>query len=503
MKCLITFRNKMKNMKKFLALLSTLLAVFAFSQILVSSLNGVVKFFLSALLLFLSGMALQKLLNIEGEKGLLILKTEKGRKFLDEVARWNLKFWRNLAAFGMVMGFGASSILLFKNIPEKTFKISMLILMLSVLLVLPFVLPTATEIINLPVKLYFTRVATTQSALFETLIYYTVFFSIAIGGFCIAGIISFIGYGLIVLLGVGMKLLSLLGTQMGSATALKGITPGAMPIIPGVNLPFFEGILSLAILLFFHEVSHGVLARVEKIKVKNSGLVLFGFLPIGAFVDPDEEQLQKSSKEKQKNVLVAGSSANFLLSLIFFLLFILYQLIILSNNPPPPSFFKEHVMIYDVVQDYPGYGVLKSGMIIKEWNGVEINSLDDFSKASNMTKENDTVNIVTDAGSFSIKAGKEGKVGVRVFSFTNSTTGNWMKELSSQEGKWWVDFLYNFLGLTFVLNFLVGTVNLLPIPPFDGYRISSLVIKNKGILKALAYTMVFFFVLNLLPWLWQ
>ncbi|MEM3555728.1 MAG: site-2 protease family protein [Candidatus Micrarchaeia archaeon] len=489
-------------MKKFLAVLSTALAVFAFHQIVVSPVNGIVKFLLSVLLLFLSGMSLQKLLNLEGEKGLIILKTEKGKKFLDEVARWNLKFWRNIAAFGMVMGFGASSMLLFKNIPEKTFKISILLLMLSVLFILPLVLPTAVDIINLPVKLYFTRAATTQSTLPETLTYYLVFFSIVLGGFCFAGVISFVGYGLVVLFGVVMKFLSMI-SSMGSAVALRGITPGAMPIIPGVNLPFFEGILSLAVLLFFHEVSHGVLARVEKIRVKNSGLVLFGFLPIGAFVDPDEKQLQSSSKEKQKNVLVAGSSANFILCLIFFLLFIFYQLVIISNNPPPPSFFKEHIMIYEVVPQYPAYGVLKSGMIIMEWNGVEITTLDDFSKASNTTKENDTVTIVTDKGSFSIKAGKEGKVGVRVFSFTNSTTGSWMAELSSQKGKWWVGFLYNFLGLTFVLNFIVGTVNLLPIPPFDGYRIISLVIKNEKMLKAIKYGMVLFFLLNLLPWAWQ
>ena len=492
-------------MKKITAALTTALSMFAFYEVVTSPINGIVKFIISAVLLFLSGMSLQKLLKLNGEKGLIILATERGKKSLDRAAAWNSEFWRGLADFGMVMGFGVSSALLFKKISRRNFELSLLVLMLSTLFVLPFVLPVATSIIQLPIKIYTTgaAVSAAEPTFWAFLLYYLTFFSIVLGGFCLAGVIGFLGYGLVILFGISMKLLSLFGSPLGNASALSRISPGAMPIIPGINLPLFEGLLSLAVLLFFHEVSHGVLARVEKIRVKNSGLVLFGFLPVGAFVEPDEKQLQKSDAEKQKNVLVAGSSANLVLSISFFVLLIMYQSAILSNNPPPASYFREHVAVYDTLPGYPAYGVLEQGMIIKEWNGVEISSIDNFSQASNSTKWNDTVNITTDAGVFSIKAAKDGKVGVRFFSFTNSSTVGWIRELSDQPGNWWMGFLYNFLGLTFVLNFLVGTVNLLPIPPFDGYRVVSLVVKDERVLKALAVTMFFFFFLNLLPWAWQ
>jgi len=488
--------------KKFLAVLTTALSIFAFYEVVVSPLNGIMKFLISVVLLFLSGMCLQKLLNLNGEKGLIILATERGKKSLDRLARWNPGFWIDMAAFGMVMGFGVSSALLFKKIPKRTFEFSLLVLMLTSLFVLPFVLPVAMSMIELPVKIYAVQSSVSaQPSFVSILLYYLVFFCLVLGGFCLAGVLSFAGYSLVIVYGILMKLLSLLGSPAGNAAALTTISPGATPIIPGINLPFFEGVLSLAVLLFFHELSHGVLARVEKIRVKNSGLVLFGFLPIGAFVEPDEKQLQKSNAEKQKNVLVAGSSANLILSLVFFVLFLGYWLLILTTYPPPNSYLAEHVLISETLQDYPAYGILKPGMVIEQWNGVEIHDLNDFSQASNFTKENDTVSIVTDAGSFLLKAGKNGKVGIATFS--DGSLSGWVKELSYQPGRWWILFLYNFIGLTFVLNFLVGSVNLLPIPPFDGYRIVSLVVKDERLIKAIAAAMILCFFLNLLPWAWQ
>ncbi|NYZ79121.1 site-2 protease family protein [Candidatus Micrarchaeota archaeon] len=490
-------------MKKLLAAFTTLISVFAFYEVVESPINGIAKFIISAVILFLSGMCLQKLLNLNGEKGIIILATERGKKSLDRLAAWNPGVWRSLADFGMVMGFGASSALLFKKISRRNLKVSLLVLMLSILFVLPFVLPVAVSIIELPISTSILRGSASANSAPESssvLLYYIVFFSLLIGGFCIAGVMSFIGYGLFITYSIFMKLLSIFGVPAGNAEALTAITPGAAPIIPGINLPFFEGILALAVILFFHEVSHGILARVEKIKVKNSGLVLFGFIPIGAFVEPDEDQLQKSDPEKQKNVLVAGSSANLVLSIVFFLFFIGYLLVIIDSYPPPNSYIDQHVLISEVARGSPAYGILKPGMVVEQWNGVELHTLYDFYNASNMTKENDTVSIVTDSGYFLLKAGENGKVGVLTFS--DAGLSGWIRELSYQPGKWWLAFLYNFIGLTFVLNFLVGTVNLLPIPPFDGYRIISLVVKGEKLIKAIAIAMIVFFAINLIPWIW-
>ncbi|MCD6367588.1 MAG: hypothetical protein J7L45_00720, partial [Candidatus Aenigmarchaeota archaeon] len=64
---------------------------------------------------------------------------------------------------------------------------------------------------------------------------------------------------------------------------------------PGIlGVPFWYWIISVAILIFFHEGMHGILARAEKIRIKTLGLILLAVIP-GAFVEPDEKQLKKAN----------------------------------------------------------------------------------------------------------------------------------------------------------------------------------------------------------------
>ena len=59
------------------------------------------------------------------------------------------------------------------------------------------------------------------------------------------------------------------------------------------------------------------------------------------------------------------------------------------------------------------------------------------------------------------------------------------------------------LGLTFALNFVIGTVNLLPLPFFDGYRTLEINIENKHIVKGLMAITLAAFLVNFLPWLFK
>lgn len=91
--------------------------------------------------------------------------------------------------------------------------------------------------------------------------------------------------------------------------------------IPGINpvIPIGYGIIALAIAIFIHEFSHGILARHGKIKVKSLGL-LFLIFPIGAFVEPDEEELKKTTKIKRSRIFASGPASNIILALICLLL---------------------------------------------------------------------------------------------------------------------------------------------------------------------------------------
>ena len=92
--------------------------------------------------------------------------------------------------------------------------------------------------------------------------------------------------------------------------------------IPGINpvIPVGYGILALIVAIVVHEFAHGVLTRVGGMKVQSLG-VLFLVVPIGAFVEPDEKELQTTTRTKRSRVYAAGPATNIVVALIMLGLF--------------------------------------------------------------------------------------------------------------------------------------------------------------------------------------
>ncbi len=102
--------------------------------------------------------------------------------------------------------------------------------------------------------------------------------------------------------------------------------PVLMPLVPYLpslfkinylpQFPFIDWILVIAIIAIPHEFAHGIFARLNNIKIHSTG---FGFLGpfLAAFVEPDEEKMNKSSKKAQLSVLSAGTFANIITSIAF------------------------------------------------------------------------------------------------------------------------------------------------------------------------------------------
>jgi membrane-associated protease RseP (regulator of RpoE activity) len=87
--------------------------------------------------------------------------------------------------------------------------------------------------------------------------------------------------------------------------------------IPGVNplIPIWYGIVALLVALVVHEGSHGIMSRVADLKVKSMGLLLF-IVPIGAFVEPDEEDLKRASVRDRNRVYSAGPMSNLVVCIV-------------------------------------------------------------------------------------------------------------------------------------------------------------------------------------------
>ena len=57
-------------------------------------------------------------------------------------------------------------------------------------------------------------------------------------------------------------------------------------------IPLWYWVIALFIIIFPHELAHGLISVIEKIKISSMGVLLFLIFP-GAFVEPDEVQFQK------------------------------------------------------------------------------------------------------------------------------------------------------------------------------------------------------------------
>jgi membrane-associated protease RseP (regulator of RpoE activity) len=100
------------------------------------------------------------------------------------------------------------------------------------------------------------------------------------------------------------------------------IKPQQMLGIPGVNpvIPLWYGIFGLAVAMLVHEFAHGILARAGKITVKSLGL-LYMVVPIGAFVEPDEDQLAGVDRGRRSRVFAVGPATNIIVAFLVVALF--------------------------------------------------------------------------------------------------------------------------------------------------------------------------------------
>jgi membrane-associated protease RseP (regulator of RpoE activity) len=179
------------------------------------------------------------------------------------------------------------------------------------------------------------------------------------------------------------------GFTPAQRNALPG--PEVALVIPGINplLPLeFLGyiLLGLVVAIIVHEFSHGILSLVDKIKVKSLG-ILYLIVPIGAFCEPDEEEVKKAKILPRMRIYSAGPTANFVVVLLSILLF---SGVLMSSVQPAA----EGAIVFTVDSNSPASSIgLQTGVIITNFNNSTITSADVFFTAWNNTKANQTVSI--------------------------------------------------------------------------------------------------------------
>ena len=108
--------------------------------------------------------------------------------------------------------------------------------------------------------------------------------------------------------------------------------------IPGFNpiLPLSYGVVALVIAMVVHELAHGIQARANGIRVKSSGL-LYGVVPLGAFVEPDEEDLASKPRRARVDVYAAGITVNTIVAVLSIAILILSCGAVSSDHGDTPG----------------------------------------------------------------------------------------------------------------------------------------------------------------------
>jgi membrane-associated protease RseP (regulator of RpoE activity) len=156
--------------------------------------------------------------------------------------------------------------------------------------------------------------------------------------------------------------------------------PRNILLIPGLNeyIPFIWGWIALFVTLLVHEFAHGILSKVEGVRVKSMGIVTVLIAPIAAFVEPDDEELFGGKdrpplvdKRARIRILSAGVISNFIVAAAALALF--FGPVIGAISPV------DRLIVVDVEDSSQaqreGY---QMGMVLMQAEGKDISSLEQF-----------------------------------------------------------------------------------------------------------------------------
>ncbi len=437
------------------------------------------KFAIAVIVLWIVGSIIARanaMGKAEAFGGLFIIGGRKGIGFIERLAKHRKEFWDTFAQVGLVMSFGALSYFMFKGqISRKAFVLGFALIAVMFFVVWPFV-ALAFNVITIPgLHISIQTIQLQVPALSYPLALEVL--SVFGGGFA---------FFIVVLLAVGAGtivygLLSFASTAIIShvvnTTILSNQIPGAVPVIPGINVPLAAGLLAFAIVLVVHEFSHGVLFTTYRKRVRRTGLVIFGVVPVGGFADAGEKAMKQLNKEQQNKVLVSGVMANYVFTFVFFIIAFLMMSYVV------PTLYTTNVIINGTPPGTPAYNVLAPGSVIMAWNGHRITDLASLEAAAANDKPNSVVSVQTRGGNYSLVANATGKIGVYVT----------QQQVPLTSGAYF----------SFVLNLFVAIFNLLPLPVgLDGWRIYKNAVGSRKAMRAITLAVVAVFLIILLPWIW-
>jgi len=268
-------------------------------------------------------------------------------------------------------------------------------------------------------------------------------------------------------------------------------------LIPGVTLTSSSSILyfllSIPVVLVVHEGAHGIVATLEKIKIKTGGFAIFIAMFAG-FVEPDEEEFNKAKKISKLRVIGAGATSNVIFALVLGVILLTNPFFAMVVPEPLLSIFydlPDGVLVLSIIENS---GAERAGLlandIITSINGIQILSPLDFQKTDLIPGEIAKVSILRDGQTLqfpvevipSPEDPKRGLIGIiRDNSFAYKPVLNFIE--------WKDPGVSMFLLWLWMISFFIGVINMLPLPILDGGKFIHTIIDKKISDKAVNTTM--------------
>lgn len=224
------------------------------------------------------------------------------------------------------------------------------------------------------------------------------------------------------------------------------LIPGLNEFVPSTFAVWFAFILTLVV----HEFGHAILCRVEQIRVKAMG-VLFLVIPIGAFVEPDEDQVKDASSWPKMRMYGAGIMNNLVIGVLCFgLLVCMIGWAVPSAEPIVVGFYKDYPA---AVADIPVPSVIRT------INGISVQTTADVGTMLNTTLPGDHVVVGFE---------KDGLITERVLNLSS-----WPNDLGVHESGFMGVYYYNgqaVIQTTQKFFSPVGFMMLLSVPFIPGYQ---------------------------------
>ena len=271
--------------------------------------------------------------------------------------------------------------------------------------------------------------------------------------------------------------------------------PGVAPLIPGVEIPGvpitppLHAWISLIIILLAHEGMHGIVGRRHGFKIKSTGVLLFGPLPVGAFVEPDEKEMKGEEDSKVLRFLAAGPMANLALmavsGIVLFAAMLSIGPITDALYPGLQQNLVSGVMVSSVLestgfcgQEYASsaHGMMLPGDVIKSVGGAEVRNLSDLFaqlQKDRLAEKTFVIDRNSAEVTMTLAPNELGQFGFRPVNIRNEAYA--IPEsfpLYISVATLFTDFIY----WLFLLNFLVASINFLPMNPFDGGRMGKILL---------------------------